>query len=135
MKLSLALSILISSSATVSTTAFAPSAQQTRRAFVGQSSSSSSLLVLQQSSTPAAAAAAAAAAEDEITKKSKKAERLRFMKSDQFHRQGFKDVREKVETTMGEQFESTLVKDLKSSNYVVERDGVRVHLAKVKKVI
>lgn len=31
---------------------------------------------------------------------------------------------------MGEQFESTLVKDLKSSNYVVERDGVKVHLAK-----
>jgi hypothetical protein len=53
------------------------------------------------------------------------------MKSEQFHRKGFKEVRDKVEATMGEQFESTLVKDLKSSNYVVERDGVRVHLAKV----
>ncbi len=105
-------------------------------AFIGRtpSSSYSSSLILQQSSasTSSSSSAAAAAAQDEVTRKSKKAERLRFMKSDQFHRQGFKEVREKVESTMGEQFESTLVKDLKSSNYVVERDGVRVHLAKVR---
>lgn len=120
MKLSLALSILVGSSVTT-TEAFMPCA------FVGRAPSSSSALVLQQSS-----ASTSAASQDEITKTSKKAERLRFMKSEQFHRQGFKEVREKVETTMGEQFESTLVKDLKSSNYVVERDGVKVHLAKVR---
>jgi hypothetical protein len=129
MKLALALSILIGSSVTT-TEAFVPSA------FIGRtpSSSYSSSLILQQSSasTSSSSSAAAAAAQDEVTRKSKKAERLRFMKSDQFHRQGFKEVREKVESTMGEQFESTLVKDLKSSNYVVERDGVRVHLAKVR---
>ena len=104
-------------------------------AFIGRtpSSSYSSSLILQQSSaSTSSSSSAAAAAQDEVTRKSKKAERLRFMKSDQFHRQGFKEVREKVESTMGEQFESTLVKDLKSSNYVVERDGVRVHLAKVR---
>ena len=128
MKLALALSILIGSSVTT-TEAFVPSA------FIGRtpSSSYSSSLILQQSSaSTSSSSSAAAAAQDEVTRKSKKAERLRFMKSDQFHRQGFKEVREKVESTMGEQFESTLVKDLKSSNYVVERDGVRVHLAKVR---
>jgi 4-hydroxy-3-methylbut-2-en-1-yl diphosphate reductase len=60
----------------------------------------------------------------------KKEDRLRFMKSDQFHRRGFKEVREKVERDVQEQYQSEVVGELKSSNYVVEKDGVKVHLAK-----
>lgn len=61
----------------------------------------------------------------------KKEDRLRFMKSDQFYRKGFKEVREDVENTMQEQFKSELVDDLKANEYVIERDGVKVYLAKV----
>ena len=55
-----------------------------------------------------------------------------MMKSNQFYRQGFKDVRESVEGVMENQFKSSIVDDLKSSNYVMERDGVKVYLAKVR---
>ena len=61
----------------------------------------------------------------------KKEDRLRFMKTNQFYRKGFKEVREDVENTMQEQFKSELVDDLKESNYVIERNGVKVYLAKV----
>ena len=54
------------------------------------------------------------------------------MKSDRFYRKGFKEVRDDVEEEMGEQFESEVVKDLKESNYMIERDGVKVYLAKVR---
>jgi len=60
----------------------------------------------------------------------KKAGRLGFFKSEQFHRKGFKEVREDVEETIKAQYESSLVDDLKSSNYVIEKDGVKVYLAK-----
>jgi len=60
----------------------------------------------------------------------KKNERLRMFKSDKFHRKGFKDVREEVESRMENQFQSELVKDLTSNEFMVEKDGVRVHLAK-----
>lgn len=60
----------------------------------------------------------------------KKAGRLGFFKSEQFHRKGFKEVREDVEETIKTQYESSLVDDLKSSNYVIEKDGVKVYLAK-----
>lgn len=63
--------------------------------------------------------------------KRKKDERLRIFKSDQFHRKGFKEVREGVEQTMGEQYESSVVEELKQSNYVIQKDGVKVYLAKV----
>ena len=62
----------------------------------------------------------------------KKEARLRMMKSKQFYRQGFKEVRENVEEVMESQFKSSIVDDLKSSNYVMERDGVKVYLAKVR---
>jgi len=62
----------------------------------------------------------------------KKQDRLEFMKSDRFHRRGFKEVREKVENVVQEQFQSSLVDDLKSSNYLIEKDGVKVYLAKVR---
>jgi len=52
------------------------------------------------------------------------------MKSDQFYRNGFKEVRKDVEDTMKDQFKSNLVDDLKSNQFVMEREGVRVHLAK-----
>lgn len=72
--------------------------------------------------------------EIEIKKKaSKKEDRLRMMKSEQFYRRGFKEVRDKVEDTMQGQFKSELVDELKSSNYVIDKDGVKVYLAKVRK--
>ena len=61
----------------------------------------------------------------------KKRNRLTFMKSEQFHRRGFKEVRDKVENTITDQYQSEVVDDLKASNYVIERDNVKVHLAKV----
>jgi hypothetical protein len=70
-------------------------------------------------------------AEEQPRAPTRKEDRLKFMKNEQFHRRGFKEVREKVEKNVQDQFESGLVKDLKSSNYVVEKDGVTVHLAKV----
>jgi 4-hydroxy-3-methylbut-2-enyl diphosphate reductase len=62
----------------------------------------------------------------------KKEDRLNFMKSKQFHRRGFKEVREKVEQDIEQQFQSPLVNDMKTSNYVIERpeEGVKVYLAK-----
>lgn len=61
----------------------------------------------------------------------KKDDRLRMMKSEQFHRRGFKEVREDAEKKLEDEYMSDLVKDLKSSNYVMEKDGVKVYLAKV----
>lgn len=61
----------------------------------------------------------------------KKEDRLTFMKSDQFHRRGFKEVRDQVEAAIQEQYQSPLVNDMKTSNYIIERDGVKVYLAKV----
>eukprot|EP00579_Thalassiosira_antarctica_P003710 CAMPEP_0201906224 /NCGR_PEP_ID=MMETSP0902-20130614/56910_1 /ASSEMBLY_ACC=CAM_ASM_000551 /TAXON_ID=420261 /ORGANISM="Thalassiosira antarctica, Strain CCMP982" /LENGTH=463 /DNA_ID=CAMNT_0048440353 /DNA_START=247 /DNA_END=1638 /DNA_ORIENTATION=+ len=60
----------------------------------------------------------------------KKAKRLSYMKTPTFHRRGFKEVRDSVEKSMGEQFESTLVDELKSSEFMIKKDGVTVHLAK-----
>jgi 4-hydroxy-3-methylbut-2-enyl diphosphate reductase len=65
------------------------------------------------------------------SKGTKKQERRRIMASDSFHRMGFKDTREKAAETMKSEYQSELVADLKSNNFVMERDGVRVHLAKV----
>ena len=60
----------------------------------------------------------------------KKEKRLEYIKSPTFHRQGFKEVRDNVEKSMGEQFKSGLVDELKSNDYVITKDGVTVHLAK-----
>jgi len=65
----------------------------------------------------------------------KKDDRLRMMKSEQFHRKGFKEVREKVEDVMNNQFKSDLVEQFKENNYVIERDGVKVYLAKVCSIV
>jgi 4-hydroxy-3-methylbut-2-enyl diphosphate reductase len=74
----------------------------------------------------------AAAVETTSKRKSKKDDRLRMMKSPNFYRQGFKEVRTDVEKTMGEQFQGDIVESLKSNNFVMERDGVKVYLAKVR---
>ena len=63
-------------------------------------------------------------------KPTKKEKRLEYMKSPSFYRQGFKDVRPSVEKSMQEQFKSPLVDELKSNNFVLEKDGVKVYLAK-----
>ncbi|GFH58672.1 hypothetical protein CTEN210_15148 [Chaetoceros tenuissimus] len=68
-------------------------------------------------------------AAEEARKTSKKNQRLDFMKSDQFYRNGFKEVRTDVEDVMNDQFKSSLVDDLKKNEFVMERDGVKVHLA------
>lgn len=60
---------------------------------------------------------------------SKKMKRLQMMKNEQFYRNGFKAVRGEVEQVMEQQFKSAVVDDLKQNNNVIERDGVRVHLA------
>jgi len=67
---------------------------------------------------------------EESKKKTKKEKRLEFMKTESFHRKGFKDVREGVEKSMQEQFKSQLVDELTSNDFVLERDGVKVFLAK-----
>lgn len=68
---------------------------------------------------------------EEKRAKSKKENRLDFMKNPSFHRRGFKDVRDNVEQAMQDQYQSSVVNDMKESNFVLERDGVKVHLAKV----
>ena len=61
----------------------------------------------------------------------KKEDRLGFMKNPQYHRRGFKDVRPQIEATMESQYKADLVEDLKSSgNYMVEKEGVKMYLAK-----
>ena len=60
----------------------------------------------------------------------KKEKRLQYMKEDTFHRRGFKGVRENVENAMDEQFKSELVDELRTNDFVVQKDGVKVHLAK-----
>lgn len=70
-----------------------------------------------------------AEATEEEKRVSKKNKRLQFMKDDQFYRNGFKDVRKDVEDVMDGQFKSKLVDDMKENEYIVEREGVRVHLA------
>jgi len=52
------------------------------------------------------------------------------MKSPTFYRQGFKDVRPAVEKSMEDQFKSSLVDELKTNDFVIEKDGVKVYLAK-----
>lgn len=61
----------------------------------------------------------------------KKEDRLRMMKSPRFHRRGFQDARDDAEQRLQEEYMSEVVKDLKASNYVMEKDGVKVYLAKV----
>jgi hypothetical protein len=74
-----------------------------------------------------------AAATDETKKKlRKKDERLRMMKSDRFFRKGFKEVRGQVEDMMQEQFKSPIVDDLTKNDFIMQREGVKVHLAKVR---
>mmetsp|Transcript_27865 Transcript_27865/g.39162 ORF Transcript_27865/g.39162 Transcript_27865/m.39162 type:complete len:458 (-) Transcript_27865:238-1611(-) len=87
--------------------AFVVQQQQTQRAFVGSSSSLSS-----------------------TAENTKKQERLRFMKNEQFHRRGFKEVRSGVENTMDAEYKSDIVDTMKANEYVLQRDGVKVHLAK-----
>jgi 4-hydroxy-3-methylbut-2-enyl diphosphate reductase len=70
------------------------------------------------------------ATEAEEKRATKKEERLRMMKSDRFHRRGFKEVREGVESNMEDQFQSPIVNSLRTSNFVMDRDGVKVYLAK-----
>jgi 4-hydroxy-3-methylbut-2-enyl diphosphate reductase len=71
-----------------------------------------------------------ASATQEDRRITKKDERLRMMKSEQFHRKGFKEVRDDVEATMQQQFQSEIVKDFRASNFLLEKDGVKVYLAK-----
>ena len=112
-----------------SSTAFQPlsyrpvSSQQLQQRNTFSISSSSSSLSMSTVEEEAQAAAAAPT--------TKKEARLRMMKSDQFYRQGFKDVRVNVEEVMENQFKSSIVDTLKTSNYVMEREGVKVYLAKV----
>lgn len=94
--------------------AFAPSPNIQHRAFV----------------RPLSMSTAEAPTDVEERRPTKKEKRLEYIKSPTFHRQGFKDVRENVEKSMGEQFKSGLVDELKTNNFVIKKDEVTVHLAK-----
>lgn len=94
--------------------------------------SSAHAFVVKPVARPLATSLRMSTTEEASTSTTKKEDRLRFMKSNQFYRKGFKEVREDVEKTMQDQFKSELVDDLKASNYMVERDGVKVYLAKVR---
>lgn len=80
--------------------------------------------------TPLSMSTAEAPVSEEAPKETKKAKRLQYMKTPTFHRKGFKEVRDNVEKTMEGQFQSTLVDELKTNNFVIQKDGVKVHLAK-----
>mmetsp|Transcript_11581 Transcript_11581/g.21659 ORF Transcript_11581/g.21659 Transcript_11581/m.21659 type:complete len:467 (+) Transcript_11581:433-1833(+) len=67
--------------------------------------------------------------QEETARVSKKQKRLEFMKSPQFHRNGFKEIRSEVEGTMNQQFKSSVVDEMKSNQFVMDREGVKVHLA------
>ena len=81
-----------------------------------------------QSHSPSSTELFSSASEE--TTRSKKNDRLDFMKSPQYHRRGFKEVRPKIEEKMEEDYTSDLVEDLKSNNYLVEKEGVKMYLAK-----
>lgn len=66
---------------------------------------------------------------------SKKNDRLRMMKKDTFHRNGFKEVRVDVEDIMKNQFKGSIIDELKSNNNIMEKNGVKVYLAKVSKTM
>lgn len=88
---------------------------------------------LASTTTESSESAAASAPDAEQTRRTtKKDKRLTMMKSDKFHRKGFKEVRDSVEKLMETQFQSPLVKEFRSSNYMIEKDGVKVYLAKVR---
>lgn len=74
--------------------------------------------------------ASTAAPEENTKTPRKKEERLRIMKSDKFHRRGFKEVRSEVEDAMDKDFKSSLVQEMRESSYLIEKDGVKVYLAK-----
>lgn len=116
MKLNLALLALTAATAS----AFVPQ----NSAFLRTSSTASNFNLNMATGSDAAATEV-----EEEQRISKKTQRLKFMKSDQFYRNGFKEVRKDVEETMGEQFQSNLVDELKDNKFVIEKDGVRVHLA------
>ena len=90
--------------------------------------STGAITLLASAATEEAEQAAAASAG------SKKDDRLRMMKSPRFHRRGFKEVRDDAEKRLEDEYMSDLVKDLRTSNYVMEKDGVKVYLAKVRKI-
>ncbi|KAL3774448.1 hypothetical protein ACHAWO_004515 [Cyclotella atomus] len=94
-------------------------------AFAPSHRSSSTKSIILMSSTEAVTTE-----EPSSKKTTKKEKRLQYMKSPSFYRQGFKDVRPSVEKSMEAQFKSPLVDELKSSNFVIEKEGVTVHLAK-----
>ena len=104
------------------TSAFVPAT------FVGRRSNSNRI-ALSSSTTTTTTSAEEAATNKPRTKKEA---RLNFMKSERFHRQGFKEVRNKVEDDVKGKFYSELVGELKESNYLIEKDGVKVYLAKVR---
>uniref|UniRef100_A0A7S4AT90 4-hydroxy-3-methylbut-2-enyl diphosphate reductase n=1 Tax=Pseudo-nitzschia australis TaxID=44445 RepID=A0A7S4AT90_9STRA len=107
------------SSATLSAVLFLGSYANTCNAFSPAITSSQSRTIATSTTTALGA-----------TMSKKKEERLEFMKNPQFHRRGFKDVRGKVEETMENEYKADLVEDLKSNNYLLEKDGVKMYLAK-----
>ena len=107
--------------------AFSPASSVVGNVVVVSSSSSSSSSALysttESSSTPKTATAGGMS--------QKKEDRLGFMKNPQYHRRGFKEQRNKVEEEMLGTYKADLVEDFKkTTNYMIEKDGVKMYLAK-----
>jgi 4-hydroxy-3-methylbut-2-enyl diphosphate reductase len=105
-------------SAVTTASAFAPNANANANANLSTRYTSSSLQMSETTET-----------EEAEIKISKKKQRLEFMRNEKFYRNGFKEQRKDVEATMEGQFKSQVVDELKANKFVMERDGVKVHLA------
>ena len=124
MKFSSGVLLALAAAGTCSSSAFQPVA------FVPRATTTAASITSLRQSTVTSEDTEAAKKEREPTKKE---ERLRWMKNEQFHRKGFKEVRKEVEGRMEQEFNSEIVGELKESNYMIERDGVKVYLAKVRR--
>jgi 4-hydroxy-3-methylbut-2-enyl diphosphate reductase len=126
MKFSSAATVLLFSAAVSSVSAFAPNSHSHSHSNVNVNVNVNNVVKSALFSATTETSEPEAEAEPQQSKKQK---RLKMMKSDQFYRNGFKEVRTSVEEVMEDQFKSDVVDELKTNEFVMQRDGVRVHLA------
>ena len=130
MKLSFAATSLALAALTYRGESFIPSPPTFSPRVVVATASSSYLSMSE--TVEAAAAEGSKTAVAKSNANSKKNKRLDMFRNPQFFRRGFKEERVGVEETMGLEYQSTLVDEMKASENVLRRDGVTAHLAKVR---
>jgi len=128
MKLSFAATSLALAALTYRGESFIPSPPTFSPRVVVATASSSYLSMSE--TVEAAAAEGSKTAVAKSNANSKKNKRLDMFRNPQFFRRGFKEERVGVEETMGLEYQSTLVDEMKASENVLRRDGVTAHLAK-----